>query len=63
MTPKEPEKVRFLFTCSHTHTHMGLPFTKGDEILIEPHWASIIEAQGSGHRIQDHPAKGVTSGK
>ena len=53
--PKEPksDKVRLVFTCEHVHTHNHMPFTKGDEIMIEPVWADAIEAQGSGHRIQD----------
>ncbi len=62
---KEPEqpravpdgKVRIRFTCSHTHTHCGLPFTAGDEILVDPHWADAIEAMGTGHRVPDLPTK------
>jgi hypothetical protein len=44
-------KVRVRFT--QPHTHAGLPFGPGDEITIEPFWAEIISAMGSGHRIQD----------
>jgi hypothetical protein len=50
---EKPETVRFRFTCEHTHTHMGLPFSKGDEINIDPAWADVIEAMGSGHRLTD----------
>jgi hypothetical protein len=48
----EPEMVWFRFTCEHTHTHNGLPFTAGDEIHIPAHEADWIEAAGSGHRIE-----------
>ena len=48
-----PKLVRFRFTCEHIHTHMHLPYTSGDEILIDPAWADVIEAMGSGHRLTD----------
>jgi hypothetical protein len=53
----EPATVRFRFTCEHTHTHKGLPFTKGDEIVIPAYEADWIEAMGSGHRIDTHMSK------
>jgi len=53
--PGPLDKVRVRFTGAHTHA--GLPFEVGDEIVIESHWAEAIERFGTGHRISDTESK------